>query len=248
MSQERTAEGNRPRARDAVAGGGAAACGAAVRVSPDRGRRLQPHLPRRGCARRCVHPAPSAGGGCAGHGARHEPRVAHHARARRACAGGAGARDAGLLRRCRGDRRAVLRDGVRRRADPARSRRRGRHGRRGLPHGDALAGGDAGRLPRARSRDSRAGRSREARQATWHGSWRAGGDRWKPRRRATCRCWTSCTSAWAPPSRPRRGVPGSRTAITGSTTPCSGPTTACARCSTGSSAPSAIRWRTSSGR
>jgi len=169
-------------------------------------------------------------------------RALRHARA-----GCAGARDAGVLRRCRGDRRALLCDGVRRRADPARSRQRGGHGRRGMPHGDAFAGGDAGRLPHARSRGGRLGDlgRHEGYVARQLARWRRQVEASKTRELPLLVELHERLGAAIPPETRR---PGSRTATIASTTPCSRRTTGCARCSTGSSAPSAIRWRTSSGR
>ncbi len=76
---------------------------------------------------------------------------------------GAGAADDGFLRRFVSDRRTVLRDGIRGRADTARSRRRRAHGCRRLRSRDALAGRDPGGIAYPRSGGDRARRSRPSR-------------------------------------------------------------------------------------
>ena len=95
-------------------------CGRPVRVRRDRRWSLQPHVPRDRRRRAPIRPAPAAARPRAGQRPRHGSRAPHHLGAARH----GGARRAGprLLRRRRGDRRAVLRDGLRRRPRRARSR------------------------------------------------------------------------------------------------------------------------------
>ncbi len=151
----------------------------------------------------------------------------------------------GLLRRPRRERRAVLRDGLRRRPRPPRPR-----DRRAGPHAcgpeqrQPLArrhdGGDPRRRPRAVGLAD-LGRHEgyiERQLKRWYGQWNQGKTRELARRRPGAR--RACS-----PASPSRARPPSSTATTGSTTAWSTTTATSSRCSTGRSARSAIRSPTS---
>ena len=149
------------------------------------------------------------------------------------------------LHRRGGERRAVLRHGLRRR--PRRPRRQGRAAARrpssarraGESIVDTLAAIHAVDLDAVGLGDARpqGGLHRPPAQALV----RAVGE---ARRPATCPPSTRCTTGCRRPS-PSRARPRSSTATTGSTTAWSAPTATSSRCSTGRSARSATRWPTS---
>ena len=116
-SRVSTSTGSPPGSRRNVAGARGPA-----HLRPHRGWPLQPHLQGHRRRRHRLRAAPSAARPRAGHRPRHGPRAQDHLRPRpHRRAGRAGPR---ALHRRRGERRALLRHGLRRRARPPRRGRR----------------------------------------------------------------------------------------------------------------------------
>ena len=182
----------------------------------DRRRPLEPHLSRHRRRRREVGAAAAAARQAARLGPRHGARVQGRLGAGRdRGAGGAGGR---ALRGRERQRRPLLRDGVRRGADPARPRRGGDLPRRGRPAGDRRA---RRRHPGRRSTPSIPTRSASAtsaaRRTTSPASCTAGRGSGRSRRRAS---WSRSTASTRRSRRgsPSRGRRRSSTATTASTT------------------------------
>ena len=215
--------GRRPRRTRALGSRRAARAHPAVHRPHARGRAIEHHRPHRRRDRPVGGAAPPAAARRARHRARHGPRAPHHQRA--GAHAGAGAGHHGDVPRRRRDRRAVLRDVVRRgRRARDRRRRRGLDDRRRAPRRGRVARRHARRAARSRHRRggprrlrqargprrpaSSSGGSRSSRRATPRSSRRS------PRRSSGC---TACSRRASPSSR----APRSCTATSASATPSS---------------------------
>ena len=193
---------------------------AAVHLRTHRRRSLEPHLPGHRRRRPVVRPPPSSGQPRAPDRPRHEARVHRHQRPRP----DRRSRPHHLraVHRRVGQRRAVLRDVVRRGPHRARRARRGQ-AERGQPGpGRRLPHRHPGPAARGGRRRRRARGLRPAGTATSPDSSN-GGTASSPSRRSTASpgrpSSIGCTSCWRPGSPNSRGCPSS-TATTGWTTPC----------------------------
>ena len=206
---------DRPRGRRGVVRGERRRRRAPARLRADRGRPLEPHLRGR---RRRGQPL-GAAAAAAGQDARLGPR--HGPRAQGRLGTGADARpgraDRRLLHRRGRQRRPVLRDGVRRRADPAPPQRR----RAPSARTSAARSASASSTPWPRSTPSTPTRSASAtsarRPTTSRARCTAGAGSGRSRRRARSR-WSRTSTSASPPASPSRARRRSSTATTASTT------------------------------